>query len=389
MKKHHLRIPGPTEVPENVLGAMQQPMINHRGEEFSKLFKDVSEGLKEVFQTKNDVLIFPSAGTGAMEAAIVNLFSPGDLIVSFTCGVFGERFASIAEAFGARVERISVEWGKPVTPEIVRERILRDKNKEIKGILLTHNETSTGVLNDVKSLREAVGNHPALVLVDAISSLGAVDLKTDEWNLDVVVTGSQKALMMPPGLGFASLSPKAWHFVEKSKMPRFYWDFKAARKSLEKGQTPYTPAVSLIFALKESLELIKQEGLAHIFARHWKLSRGLRQGLKALGFKLFVEDRWASPTVTSVDVSQYEGRLAFPKLMKSRFNITIAGGQDRLKNKIMRIGHLGYVDELDIINVLAALEMVLGDESLYGKGVNAAEKVFEGEVVGNENTDKR
>jgi len=380
MKKHHLRIPGPTEVPERVLRAMQAPMLNHRGEEFINIFKEVSEGIKGVFQTKNDVLIFPSAGTGAMEAAVVNLFSPKDHILSFPNGVFSERFAQIAESFGAAVERIPVEWGKPVPPEIVRERLAKDINHEVKGILFTHNETSTGVLNDIKSLREAVGGHPAVILVDAISSLGAADLKTDEWDLDVVVTGSQKALMLPPGLGFVSISPRAWNRVEQSEMPKYYWDFKAAKKSLEKGQTPYTPAVSLIFALQESLELIKKEGLPNIFQRHLLISGALRAGIKALGMKLFVDDRWASPTVTSVDISGYEAQN-LSKMLKSRFNITVAGGQEKLKNRIMRIGHLGYVDKMDIINVLAGLEMVLKDNGLYGKGVKEAELFFErGEI---------
>lgn len=376
MNKAHLRIPGPTEVPERVLRAMHKPMINHRGEEFSDLFREVSEGIKNVFQTKNDVLIFPSAGTGVMEASIVNLFSPGDKILSFTNGVFGERFATIAESFGANVERISVEWGKPVEPGVVRDAISKDKNHEIKGVIFTHNETSTGVLNDIKALREALGDHPALVIVDAISSLGAADLKTDAWNLDVVVTGSQKALMLPPGLGFVSVSPKAWKAVEVSQNPKYYWDFKSAKNSLEKWQTPYTPAVSLIYALKESLEMIQEEGLSNIFERHLMLSKGCREGIKALGLKLFVDDAWASPSVTAIDISPKEEHGKLQKLLKKEFNITIAGGQQTLKNKIIRIGHLGHVDKLDIINVLAALEMALKDDLLYGVGVKAAQRIF-------------
>ncbi|MDN5331750.1 MAG: hypothetical protein PWP45_975 [Tepidanaerobacteraceae bacterium] len=376
MKKHHLRIPGPTEVPERVLRAMQTPMINHRGEEFTSLFKKVSEDIKKVFKTKNDVLIFPSAGTGMMEAAIANLFSPGDLIISFSCGVFGDRFADIAEAFGAKVERIVVEWGKPITCDIVRERILQDSKKEIKGVLFTQNETSTGVLNDIKSLREAMGDHPALVIVDAISSLGAVELETDEWQIDVVVAGSQKALMLPPGLGLVSVSERAWRAAYESKMPKYYWDFKKAKKSLEKGETPYTPAVSQIFALDESLKLIFEEGLENIIKRHKLLAKALREGLKSLGFRLFAEDSWASPTVTAVDVSDFQGKINFSKVLKNRFNITVAGGQGRLKGKIIRIGHVGYVDELDVLNVLLALEMTLENEELFGKGVKAAEIVL-------------
>lgn len=376
MNKHHLRTPGPSEVPEKVLRSMLKPMINHRGDEFVELFKHVSEEIKYVYQTKNDVLIFPSAGTGVMEAAVVNFFSPGDLILAFPNGVFSERFAVIAESFGAKVERIPVEWGKAVSPEIIKERISKDVNHEVKGILFTQNETSTGVLNDIKSMRAAVGNHPALVLVDAVSSLGAADLKTDEWNLDVVITGSQKALMLPPGLGFVSVSPKAWEYAAESKMPKFYWDFKAARKRLENWQTPYTPAVSLIYALKKALEMIKKEGLSNVFSRHLLLSKGLRAGLKNIGLKLYVEDSCASPTVTAVDVSEYEGKINFSKVLKNNFNITIAGGQGALKNKIIRIGHLGYIDKLDIISTLAAIEMSLGDKELFGRGVKAAEAIF-------------
>ena len=384
MKKLHLRIPGPTEV-KKVLDAMQKPMVGHRGKEFEQLFQEVSEGLKKVFQTKNDVLIFPAAGTGALEAAIVNFFSPGDKIVCFTCGVFGDRFAKIAETFGADVERVAVEWGKPITSDIVRERLAKDKNNEIKGVLFTHNETSTGVLNDIKALREAVGDHPALTLVDAVSSLGGADIKTDEWNLDVVVTGAQKALMLPPGLGFISISPKAWEAAKNSKMPKFYWDFLDAKKRLEKWQTPYTPAVSLIFALKESLKIIENEGLDNIFQRHLKLSKALREGLKALGLKPFVEDEFASPTVTAVDISECE--VDVKKLLKKQFNMDIAGGQSKLKGKIVRIGHLGYVDELDIIDVLAAIEMVMKDDKLYGVGKRCS-KVFARKVIFNESTDQ-
>lgn len=374
MNKLRLRIPGPTEVPEQVLMAMQKPMIGHRGKEFEEIFAYVSEAIKKVFQTNNDVLIFPASGTGAMEAAISNLFSPGDKLLSFPNGVFSERFAKIAEKFGAIVERTPVEWGLPVNPEIVKGKIKEDKNHMVKGVLLTHNETSTGVLNDIKAIREAMGDHPALVVVDAVSSLGGVDLKTDEWNLDVVVTGAQKALMLPPGLGFISVSPRALKQAEKSKMPKFYWDFRAAKKSLLKNQNPYTPAVSLIFALKESLDLINKEGLENVFKRHLILSRALREGIKALGLKLFAKESHASPTVTSVNIEGVS--IEIKKLLESDFNMMIAGGQQSLKGKILRIGHMGYVDKLDIISVLAAIEMTLDKENLYGKGVRAAQIIF-------------
>ena len=374
MIKQHLRMAGPTELPHQVINSMQRPMINHRGDEFVSIFKTVSEGIKEVFQTNNDVLIFPASGTGAMEAAIVNCFSPRDLIVSFPNGVFSERFAKIAEAYGADVERIPVEWGKPVTPDIVKARVSQDVDHKIKGILLTHNETSTGVLNDVKALREALGDHPALVLVDAVSSLGAVDLKPDEWGLDVVVTGSQKALMLPPGLGFISVSSKAWACIENSRMPKYYWDFKAAKKKLMEGQTPYTPSISLIYALERSLEIIKSEGLSNIFERHLTLASAFREGIKELGLEIFAEERCASPTVTAVKLP--EGKKDIANYIRDNYGITMAGGQGELKGKICRLGHLGYVDKMDIINALAAFEMSLGDVELYGKGIRAAENIF-------------
>jgi len=374
MNKARLRVPGPTEVPERVLSKMAFPMINHRGDEFRNLYLKVCSEIKYVFQTENDVLIFPSAGTGVMEAAISNFFSPGDIVVSFQCGVFGERFAEIAKAYGANVEVIKAEYGMPITKEMVRDRIKKDKNYEIKGILFTQNETSTGVLNDIKALKEAVGDHPALIIVDAISSLGAVELKTDEWGIDVVVSSSQKAFMLPPGLGFISISEKAWKAYEYSKMPKYYFDIKKAKNTLQKGETPYTPFVSLIYALEESLKIIKEEGLENIIRKHKKISEALRAGIKAIKLKPFVKDDYASPTVTAVEIPEEYKDLT--KTLKNKFNITVAGGQGSLKGKIMRIGHLGYVDFLDIIAVISALEMAIGDEKLFGKGIKAAEKKY-------------
>ncbi|MDI3540686.1 MAG: hypothetical protein PWP66_224 [Thermosediminibacterales bacterium] len=373
MKKGYLRLPGPTEIPEEVLLAMSKPMIGHRGKEFKEIFSSVSEEIKGVFQTQNDVLIFPGAGTGGMEAAIVNLFSPGDKVLLISVGVFGNRFGEIAERFHLDVEKIEFQWGKTFDLQIIKERIDKDKGGKIKGVIVTHNETSTGVLNDISSLKDVLRNHSALLIVDAVSSLGAVDLKTDEWGIDVVVTGSQKALMLPPGLTLISISPKGWDAVEKSQIPKYYWDFKKAKNNLIKGQTPYTPAISLIFGLKESLKLIYKEGLDNIFSRHILLSKAFREGIKCMGLTPFADDHCASPTVTAIKVPDGIEPSKLRKKMADEFRMDIAGGQQKLQDTIIRVGHMGYVDKLDIISTLWALGMTL-EELGFGADITSAIK---------------
>lgn len=381
MREFYLRLPGPTEVPEEVLLEMGKPIIGHRTSEFKQLFYTVTEEIKKVFKTENDVLIFPGSGTGGMEAAVVNLFSPGDKILLISVGVFGDRFGEIAESFGLEVEKLCFPWGKTYDPELVKKAIDNDKKGKIKGVLFTHNETSTGVLNNLDPIKEILKNHPEILLVvDAISSLGAVDLKTDELGIDVVITGSQKALMIPPGLTLISVSEKAWGAVEKSRANKYYWDFKKAAANLKKGSTPYTPAVSLISGLRESIRLINDEGLENVYSRHILLSRAFREGIKAMGLGLFADEAYASPTVTSVKIPDTVDLIKLRKILESEFRVFVAGGQQNLKDIIIRVGHMGYIDKFDIINTLWALGMSLdnlGYEFNIINGIDKAQKVFQ------------
>ena len=377
-EKQLLMLPGPTPVPQEVLQALARPMINHRGPEFKSLLAEATEGLKEVFRTRQDVLILTGAGSGAMEAAVSNFVSPGDQVLVVSIGAFGDRFAQIAQRFGAQVEKLEFVWGAAAEPAALADRIRADVNKEIRAVFVTHNETSTGVTNDIPALRAAVGDHPALFIVDAVSSLGAMPLETDNWNLDVVVAGSQKSFMVPPGLSFACVSSRAWDVAAKCTNARFYWDLGKAREMAAKGQTPFTPAIPQVAALVESLRMIRAEGLPGIFARHLKLREMTRQGVSALGLELLAADAVASAAVTAALPPAGLEANTLRKMLLDRFNVVVAGGQGKLDNKIFRIGHLGYVQGLDIIAVMAALEMTLticGHKIELGSGVRAAEAV--------------
>jgi len=357
-----LRIPGPTPCPPEVLEAIGRQMINHRGKEFSEIIQGVTAKLKDIFQTKNDVFLLTGSGTGGLEAVIVNTLSPSDKVLAVSSGAFGERFADIAEAYGAEVKRLSFEWGKPADPEAVRQTLRADGG--ISAVLVTHNETSTGVTNDLKSISAIVKEFDKLLLVDAISGLGSIDLPVDTWKCDVVVSGSQKGWMVPPGLAMASVSDKAWQAHAKAKMPRFYWDFTKAKSYLEKGQTPWTPAVSVFFGLSVALDMILAEGLSNVFARHTRVADLARSGVKSLGLSLFADEKYASNTVTAVKASE---KLDVPKLLqilRDEHNVVLAGGQGKLAGKIFRIGHLGWVAEEDIKEVLEILAKVLPQASL-------------------------
>ncbi|MGQ9546272.1 MAG: pyridoxal-phosphate-dependent aminotransferase family protein [Dehalococcoidia bacterium] len=352
-----LRIPGPTPCPPQALEAMGRQMINHRGPEFGKVLNAVTAKLKQVFQTKEDVFLLTASGTGGLEAAIVNTLSPGDRVLSLANGFFGERFAEIAQEYGAEVIGLNFEWGKPVDPKAV-EKALEDDHT-VKAVLVTHNETSTGVTNDIKEISTIVKRFDKLLLVDAISSLGCINLPTDDWNCDIVVTASQKGWMVPPGLAMVSVSEKAWQAHAQAKMPRYYWDFTKAKNFLQKGQTPWTPAVSVFFALDATLDLMLKEGLDNIFARHARVAQVARDGIKSLGLSLFPNEKYASNTVTAVNASD---KVDAPKLiqaLKNEHNVVIAGGQEKLSGKIFRIGHLGLVYESDIKAVLEALGKAL------------------------------
>jgi len=321
------------------------------------LLSRVADGLKQVYQTRNDVFLLTSSGTGGLEAALVNTLSPGDKVLAFSCGVFGNRFAEMARAHGAEVKRVDFEWGHPVEPEVV-ERELK-ANPSVKTVLLTHNETSTGVTSDLKTLAGLARSYDKLVVVDAISSIGCIDLRTDEWGCDVVVSASHKAYMVPPGLAMVSMSARAWKACDQATMPRFYFDFKRAKQSLEDGQTPWTPALSVVFALDETLKLMLAEGLPAIFERHVRVGTAARRGIKSLGLRLFARESHASNSVTAVEPpSRYDvGVIA--KLMREQHGIVLAGGQSTLKGRIFHIGHLGYVTVEDIGEVMTALAEVL------------------------------
>ncbi len=352
-----LRIPGPTPCPEKVLHAMSKQMINHRGKEFGEMINRITDRLKELFQTKGDVFILTSSGTGAMEASVVNTLSPGDKVLSLSNGVFGDRYATIAEQFGAEVTRVKFEWGKAVEPDAAEKALKADP--KIKAVLVTHNETSTGVTNDLGAIASIVRKYDKLLLVDAISSLGCIDLPVDKWGCDVVVTGSQKGWMVPPGLAFVSVSERAWQAHRVAKMPRFYWDFTRAKEFLQKNQTPWTPAVSIFYALDVALPLMLEEGLPNIFARHARLGRKTREGIKSLGLTLFADEKVASDTVTAVNSPPGVDGKKITEIMRDEHGIVLSGGQSTLAGKIFRIGHLGFVTESDIDDVIRELRHAL------------------------------
>ena len=352
-----LRIPGPTPCPEEVLQAMTKQMINHRGEEFKGLVASITARLKEFFQTEGDVLILTASGTGGLEAAIVNTLSPGDKVLAVINGVFGERFADIAETFGAEVKRLRFPWGQADDPDAVAQALNSDKS--IKAVLVTHNETSTGVTSDLAAISAVVKQFDKLLLVDAISSLGCIDLKTDAWQCDVVVTGSQKGWMVPPGLAFVSVSEKAWEAHAQARMPHFYWDFGQAKEFLEKGQTPWTPALSIFYALSTALELMAKEGLVNIFARHGRVGQKARDEVKSLGLPLFAAEKYASNTVTAIRAPDGLDTKRLLTILREEHDIILAGGQRELSGKIFRIGHLGWVTESDIATVIERLKLAL------------------------------
>lgn len=377
MRKNYLLTPGPTPLPPQVCEAMARPIIHHRTPQFQSLLKEASEGLRYVFQTKNNVFILASSGTGAMEAAVANLLSAGDSAITVEAGKFGERWTEICRAYGINCEVIKVEWGKAVDPETIKSRIQNAKGR-IKAVFTTLCETSTGVASDIKAIGEAVKDSEAVLVVDAISGLGAIELQSDAWNCDVVVSGSQKGLMLPPGLGFISVSDKAWKLVGVSKSPRYYFDLKAAKKALDATDTPWTPAISLIIALNEAIKMMKQDGLENVFLRHRNMAEATRQAVTALGLKLFAPSA-ASDVVTAVCVPQGIDGEKLVKTMRDTYGVTIAGGQSELKGKVFRIAHMGFIEEFDIIAGISCLEKVLtqmGYNFKLGAGIEAAEKVF-------------
>lgn len=380
-KRQYLQIPGPTNIPEPVLNPLNHSAINHRGGEFAELLKNNVAGLKEVFQTKNDIVIFPSSGSGALEATVVNMLSPGDQVLGTNIGVFSQRFALVARNFGASVTIIDKAWGTAATPEDIREALAKDQNHQYKAVLITHNETATGVTSDVAGIRRVMDQlgHPALLLVDAVSSLAITDLPTDELRIDVVVSASQKGLMLPGGLGLAAISPKAWSAQRQAKMPKWYWDFMAMKQRMEVGQMPYTPAISLLFGLKVALGLLEEEGLDHVFHRHRRNGDAVRAGIKALGLELLVKNQGEqSNAVTAV---RLPAGISCADLQQAteNYGVVIGGGLQQLQGKIFRVGHLGMLHEAEVIAVLGILEMTLrqlGHKVQPGAAVAAASDVY-------------
>ncbi len=377
-----LMIPGPTPVPEQVLLAMAKHPIGHRSGDFGKIMAEVTANLKWLHQTQNDVLILTASGTGAMEAGMINFLSPGDRVLVGSNGKFGERWAEVTDAYGLNTERITAEWGKPLDPEQFRLALEADVDKQIKAVVVTHSETSTGVINDLETINRHVKAHgEALIIVDTVTSLGATNVPVDAWGLDVVASGSQKGYMIPPGLGFVAVSAKAWEAYKTAKLPRYYLDLGKYRKDAAKNTTPFTPPINLFFALQAALRMMQAEGLEAIFARHHRLLAATRAAAQAMALPLLAADECASPAITAVMPNGVDAEQ-IRSVMKKRFDIVLAGGQDHLSGKIFRIGHLGFVSDRDVLTAIAALEATLqelGHQGFTsGAGVAAAAKVLAG-----------
>ncbi len=369
-----LMIPGPTPVPENVLLALAKHPIGHRSGEFIQIQADVTENLKWLYQTTNELLLLTASGTGTMEAGIINFFSPGDRVLVIHNGKFGERWVLVSKAFGLDVVEVTAPWGQPINPDDVQAALTADSAKAIKGVIITHSETSTGVINDLETINKHVKAHGALIIVDAVTSMGATNVPIDDWGLDVVCSGSQKGFMVPPGMGFVAVSAKAWEAYKTAKIPKFYLDLGKYRKD----GAPFTPPVNLIFALQASLAMMKKEGLENIFARHHRHRDACRAAVKAMGLELYAPDGHGSPAITAVATTAAE---EIRKVMKKKYDIVLAGGQDHLSGQVFRIGHLGFVCDRDILSALAALEGTLAELEIgnsNGSGVAAAAKILSG-----------
>ena len=355
-------IPGPTPVPEKVLQALGKHPIGHRSKDFQDLVESTTKNLKWLHQTQNDVLTITGSGTAAMEAGIINTLSKGDKVICGENGKFGERWVKVAKEFGLEVIKIDSEWGTPLNPEDFKKVLEEDVQKEIKAVILTHSETSTGIINDLETISSYIREHKkALSIIDCVTSIGACNVPVDEWELDIVASGSQKGYMIPPGLSFISMSEKAWRASEISNLPKFYLNLKSYRKSLGSNSNPFTPAINLVFALDESLKMMREEGLENIFARHNRHKLAVSSAAKALNLKLFASESHLSPSITAIETGELDAEQ-FRKKIKDKFDILLAGGQDNLKGKIFRVGHLGYVNDRDIITVISAISNILLDQ---------------------------
>lgn len=379
MKKTYLFTPGPTQIPPDVVLAEASPMIHHRTSEFSEIFANVSEDLKYIFQTKDgEVFTFASSGTGGMEACVVNALSQGDKAVVVRGGKFGERWADICEVFGVNVVPVDVENGKAVKPDVLDDTIKKETG--LKAVFATLSETSTGVVHDIEGIAKVVKGHNLLLIVDAISGIGVHPLMMDDWGIDIAVTGSQKGCMLPPGLAFVCVAQSAWKSIGKSGLPKYYWDFKEMRKALNNKTTAYTPAISLIMAAGKALSMIRDEGIENVWSRHARLAHATREGIKAMGLELFAGDV-SGNVLTSVKAPEGINIDSAIKKLRDETGVTITGGQDELKGKIFRIGHMGYVNEFDIVMVISAVEKILHENGYkieLGKGVSRVQEILFG-----------
>ena len=375
MIKQYLLSPGPTPIPNEVALAMSETMIHHRTPQFNKVFEEARQGLKALFGTKGDVLMLASSGTGAMEAAVSNLFSPGDKVLVINGGKFGERWLNIANAFGLDPLEVKVEWGQPVKVDAVEKQL--KLHPDIQSVMIQASETSTTVLHPVKEIAKLTKNGP-LFLVDGVTAVGVLPVPLDEWGIDALVTGSQKALMLPPGLGFIALSERAWQKTKKARLPRFYFDLNLERKNQAKGSGAFTPAVSLIFGLRASLNMMAREGFDRVYARHARMARATRAAATAMGLKLLAPDS-PSPAATGIFLPKGLDADKVLDYLRDQMGVILAEGQDQLKGKAIRIAHVGYMGAFDVITAIAALEMALrkfGAEMPFGRGVAAAQEVL-------------
>lgn len=371
MKKRHLFTPGPVAVPPEVLAALAEPMIHHRAPDFAPIFEAANKGLQYVYQTRNPVVSLAGSGTAAMEASVANFLSPGDKAITVQGGKFGERWTEICQAYGIDAIVLDVEWGTAIEVDRVLDTL--EANPDVKAVYLTLTETSTGVLTDVETICKAIAETGAISVVDAVSAMAAEKCLTDAWKIDICVTGSQKALMLPPGMGFLSVSPKAKALIESSKCPKYFLDVDKALKSLEKNDTPYTPPVSHIRGLCTATKMIRDEGIENVWARHARLGGAIRAAVGAMGLEMF--SKQPSNVVTAVNVPEGVDGAALPKLLRDKHGVTIAGGQAQLKGKIFRIATLGWATDLDVVTVIGALELALSELGYSfekGKGTGAA-----------------
>lgn len=373
--KLSLMIPGPTPVPERVLLAMGRHPIGHRSADFQKIVKRTTQQLQWLHQTTGDVLVITGSGTAAMEAGIINVLSKGDTVLCGDNGKFGERWVKLAKAYGLIVQVVQAEWGQPLDPEAFRSALEADTAKAIKAVILTHSETSTGVINDLQTIASHVKAHgTALCIADCVTSLGACNVPMEEWGIDVIGSGSQKGYMMPPGLAFVAMNDRAWEACKHSDLPKFYLDLAKYRKSADADSNPFTPAINLYFALEAALEMMQAEGLEKIFARHARHRAAAQAGMQAIGLPLYAAAGYGSPAITAVAPEGIDAE-ALRKAVKEKFDILLAGGQDHLKGKVFRIGHLGFVCDRDVLTAVAAIEATLQDLGLHkgtaGAGVAA------------------